>query len=98
MIKKILLTTAEVVACQPQRLAVHRLLEQGAGVAAVPESRIAMRLVEDDHQRVRGALTEFVLGGERQPTRDLHQLVGGVVGELDLAVLSRFQPDGKANA
>ncbi len=44
-----------------------------------------MRLVEDDDERVVGIGSERVLGVGRHPARDLDQLVGRVVGEVDLA-------------
>src|SRR5205085_9600821 len=77
---------------EPQRLRVERLLEDRPREARVAEPLAARRAVEDRPEHAFDALAEAVLGLAREPLSDRDQLVGGVVGEDDLAREARAQP------
>ena len=70
---------------EPQRVRVHRLLEQRAREARVAEALASLRAVEDAAQLVDCALVERVLALGGELLRDRDELVGRVVRKRDLA-------------
>jgi len=74
---------------EAQRLCVQRLLEERACETGVAEALAALCAAEDRLQRLRRALTEPVLRVCREAAEDRDELVGRVVGEVDLALEAR---------
>ena len=82
----------DVAGAEPQRLGVQRLLEERAREARVAERRVALAPREDRAQRLLGTVAERVLRIAGEAAEDRDELVGRVVGELDLAREPRAQP------